>query len=230
MTTSEHSPDLADGDFVELSYTARIADDGRIIDTTDPAVAADAVIDDVAASGPCVVILGEDHLFDPVEAAIKETGVGESGRTTVDPEAAFGEFDPTATRVVDTDELGPNRRTNGSRVVHDGDAAFVESVDDEGATLNFNHPLAGMPIEYTFTVHRRVTGFDDRVEGLVAMYGLGEELSVSREATSDGLQLSVTNPDSGLDRWNDQKQRLVTDLVDHLSVDEVRVVERYSPR
>ena len=228
MTVSERSSDLADGDFVELSYTARTVDDDRIIDTTDPGVATEAALDDVTATGPCTVVLGDGHLFEPVETAIKSAGVGASDRIRVDPGAAFGDVDPTATAVVEVEHLDPDQRTPGSHVVHDGDVAFVESVDDETATLNFNHPLAGTTIEYEFAVRRRVTAFDERVEGLIALYGLDGTLTATRESTmgTDVLELEVTNPES-LERWTDRKRRLVSDLGDHLPVEEVRVVERY---
>ncbi|MFC6752804.1 FKBP-type peptidylprolyl isomerase, partial [Halorubrum tibetense] len=50
MTTTDQADALADGDFVRIAYTARAADSGHVVDTTDPAVAADADIADLDAA------------------------------------------------------------------------------------------------------------------------------------------------------------------------------------
>lgn len=229
MTVADSSLSLADGDFVELSYTARLADGGRVIDTTDPEVAEDADIADITGTGPCVVILGKEHLFDPVEEEIKETGVGDSGRASVDPSDAFGELDPTAKDVIDIEHIPTEQRRSGARVGYKGQSGFVDSIDDESATVNFNHPLAGTRIEYEFTVHQRVTETDGQIDGLLSLYGIAETIDarLESEGADQVLWLKLTAPDQSVDNWEARKLQLVTDLRNALSIDEIRIMERY---
>jgi len=229
MTVAEHSPSLADGDFVELSYTARLADNGRVIDTTDPAVAKDADIADVTATGPCVVVLGEGHLFDVVEEAIKGTDVGDAGRVFVDSGDAFGEVDPTAGATIDIEHIPVEQRTPGVQVWYKGRSGFVESTDEESARVNFNHPLAGSAIEYEFTVHRQVTSLDEQINGLLSLYGLTETIDarLETEGTNRVLVLDVTDPTEAVDSWETRKQQVLTDFRADLPLDGVRITERY---
>ena len=215
-----------DGDFVRVAYTARAGESGRVIDTTDPDVAGDAAIDDVEATGPVPVVLGEGHLFDPVEATLKETEVGEKIRVTVEPENAFGEGDPTDHTTVDLDSIPDDRREHGAQLPHDGRSGFIESLDDESATINFNHPLAGMAIEYELTVRERIDAPLERARAVVKLYDLSTDVEPSFESPdSENLQLTVSDPTD--DTWEREKHRAIRDLQELLTIESITVIERY---
>lgn len=226
----EQMKPLTTGDFVEVSYTARTDDDGRVIDTTDPDVADDAAIADIVATGPTVIVLGAGHLFEPVETAIQDAGIGGSGEVVVAAEDAFGTVDPTARRTVDTDQLPAERPSPGERVRFEGETAFVESIDEAAATLNFNHPLAGTAIEYEFTVHGRVDDSTTQVESILAMYELVDVVEATVEGSSSGpvVQLTVADPTDEIDEWERRKQRVVDDVTSWVQGDQLRMVEDYA--
>lgn len=215
-----------DGDFVRVAYTARVGKSGRVIDTTDPDVAEDAAIDDVEATGPVPVVLGEGHLFDPVEATLKETEVGEQIRVTVAPEDAFGEGDPTDHTTVDLDRIPDDRREHGAQLTHDGRTGFIESLDDESAKINFNHPLAGMAIEYELTVQERIDAPLERARAVVELYGLATDVELSFESSdSEDLQLTVDDPTE--ETWEREKHRAIRDLQELLTLESITVVEQF---
>lgn len=219
-------PEFEDADFVRISYTARVAETGRIIDTTDPDVAETAAIADLTATGPVVIVVGAGQLFDPVDEALRETALGETTDVTVPPEAGFGQSTPDGRRVVDSAELSDvdlDALEPGDRIHHDGEEPFVESVTDEQVTLNFDHPLAGMEIEYELVPVERVTGTRERAEGLLASYGLDEVVDV--ESDNDTLRLSVTPTETEV--WADWRADLIADARNTLSVDRVQVIETY---
>ena len=217
---------LEDGDIVRVQYTARVADTGRVIDTTDMEVADDADIADIEANGPTAVVLGEGHLFEPVEEAIKEGAVGDSKRVTVEPDDGFGQVDPTDHTHVDIDLVPEERRERGARLTHDGRTGFIESLDDEGATLNFNHPLAGMAIEYDLTVQERIEKPLERARAVSQLYGLADELELSFD-TPNASSLRITVSDPTVETWETEKRRLLADLRNILSIESVTVVETY---
>lgn len=218
--------ELGDGDVVRVSYTARVAGTERIIDTTDTDVASDADLVDVVGSGPAPVVLGEGHLFEPVEDEIRNSTVGDTVHVTVDADDAFGQVDPTDSTRIDIDLIPEDKRGPGSRLSHNGRTGFVESVNGEEAKLNFNHPLAGQAIEYELTVEERIEERLERVRAVLALYGLGEEVDVSLDAPdSGGLRISVPDPTSG--DWETEKSRALDALGDFLSVESITVVERY---
>jgi len=218
----EHSHDLDEGTFIRIEYTARTADSRHVVDTTDPAIAADADLDGVSADGPVVVVLGEGHLFDPVEDAIREAGVGRSTTAVVEPADAFGERDPQKRKTVPVDLIPENQRDAGRTVSVAGRDCVIESVDGETATLDYNHSLAGVTLEYDVSVLEHVTG-DARVSGLCALHGINAEVTVSEGELS--IILATDEPSPERDR---RRRSFVRDVGRLLPADTVTVTETYS--
>jgi len=150
------------GDFVRVEYVARTAEDGHLVDTTDGDLAAEEGIDDEEREfGPRTIVLGEGHIFDPVEEALVGTQVGDSGTATVSSEEAFGEYDEDEVRTVSKEKIPEDDRYPGNQVRIDGEQGFVETIIGGRARVDFNHPLAGETLEYEWEV---VGTVDDRVE------------------------------------------------------------------
>ena len=218
--------ELEGGDVVRVAYTARVGESGRVIDTTDTDVASDAAIEDVEATGPVPVVLGEGHLFEPIEEAIKESTVGEDIRVTVEPEDAFGTSDPTDYANVDLNRIPEDRREHGAQFTHDGRTGFVESLNEDSAKINFNHPLAGVAIEYELAVQERIENPLERVHAVMELYGLANDVDISLEsAGTDHLEITVPDPTD--ETWQKEKHRAISDLQDLLSIESVTVVETY---
>ncbi|WP_281195071.1 peptidylprolyl isomerase [Halorubrum sp. F4] len=222
MTSTEHAEGLADGDFVRIEYTARAAESGHVVDTTDPSVAAAADIDGIDAEGPIVIVLGEGHVFEPIEDAIRAVGVGGSTTVTVEPDDAFGERDSGKRETVPSALVPADQREAGRTISVAGRECVIESVDDETAHLDYNHSLAGVTLEYDLSVGGRVTDHD-RVGALSALHGLDAETTLS-----DGrLVVSITAADPSRER--DRRRRaFIRDARRLLPVDDVSVTASYS--
>lgn len=221
MTATDHSAALDDGEFVRIEYTARTAAGDRVVDTTDPSVAADADLAGIAADGPVVVVLGEGHLFEPVEEAVREAGVGGSATVTVDPTDAFGERDPRKVETVPVELVPSDRREAGREVSVAGRTCVIESVDEETATLDYNHALAGVALEYEVSVRGRVPEAD-RPAGLCALHGLDADVALSERELS--VSVTATEPSAERDR---SRRAFVRDANRLLPVDSVTVTETY---
>jgi FKBP-type peptidyl-prolyl cis-trans isomerase SlyD len=148
------------GDFVRIEYVARTAEEDHLVDTTDGDLAEEEGIDDGEREfGPRTIVLGEQHIFDPVEESLVGGVVGDSGTATVSPEEAFGEYEDDEVRTVSTDKIPEDDRYPGNQVTIDGENGFVERIIGGRARVDFNHPLAGDTLEYEWEI---VGTVDDR--------------------------------------------------------------------
>jgi len=218
--------EFEEGDVFRIAYTARVGESSRVIDTTDADIASEAAIEDVEATGPTPVVLGEGHLFEPVEEAITENTVGDSIRVTVEPEDAFGAGDPTDYTNVDIDSIPEDLREPGAQFTHNGRTGFIESLTEDSAKINFNHPLAGLAIEYELTVQERIEDPLERVQAVLELYGLASDVGLSFESPgTEHLQITVADPIN--ETWQKEKHRAISDLQDFFSIESVTVVETY---
>ena len=166
---AEEESGLQDGDFVELDYTARTAENEQLVDTTDPELAEEegAEADDV---GPRTIVLGAGHLFPPVDEALTGDEVGDTGTVTVPPGEAFGEHDPDQVRTVSADKVDEDDRYPGAHVHIDGQHGYLETIIGGRARVDFNHPLAGNEIEYEYEILDVVEDREERAKGLLGAY------------------------------------------------------------
>jgi len=168
---ADESESLDHGDFIRLAYTARSVENGQLVDTTDEELAEEEDIDTSQQEfRPQVVILGEGHLFRPVEDDIVGKTVGDTGQVVVPAEDAFGEHDPDAVRTVSVDKIHEDERYPGAHVHVDGEAGHVETVIGGRARVDFNHPLAGQDVEYEYEILEAVEDRIERAKGLFWIY------------------------------------------------------------
>jgi len=164
---SEDEEGLQDGAFVELDYTARTVEAGNLVDTTDPDVAEEEGVEADREFAPRTIVLGEGHIFPPVEEAVLGKEVGDTGSVVVEPDQAFGEYDEEEVRTVSKDKIPEDDRYPGAQVRIDGEEGFVETVIGGRARVDFNHPLAGEDIEYEYEIVGEITDRQAKAESLL---------------------------------------------------------------
>jgi len=166
----EEAAELDYGDFIRLDYTARTVEDGTLVDTTDPEVADEEGVGEDEEFAPRTIVLGEGHVFEPVEEDIVGKTVGDEGSVVVDSEEAFGEFDQDEVRTVAVDRIPEDDRYPGAHVTIDGDHGHVETLIGGRARVDFNHPLAGDDIEYEHEVLERVEDRERKAQALIDVF------------------------------------------------------------
>jgi FKBP-type peptidyl-prolyl cis-trans isomerase SlyD len=114
------------------------------------------VLDSSDEQGPLTYLHGFGNLIPGLEKALEGAEPGFRSQVVVSPEDAYGEHDPEAIFEADrTDfppdlDLEPGMQLTGE--TPEGPVSFmVMEVDEEGAVLDGNHPLAGMTL--VFDVH-----------------------------------------------------------------------------
>jgi len=241
------------GDFVRIEYVARTAEEGHLVDTTDGDLAEEEGIDDGEREfGPRTIVLGEQHIFDPVEESLVGGVVGDSGTATVPPGEAFGEYEDDKLRTVSTDKIPEDDRYPGNQVTIDGENGFVERIIGGRARVDFNHPLAGDTLEYEWEIVGTVSDREEQARDLLRTF-LDIDLDVHFETDTVEEQQAVedeedTEADNGptyetveaekealyIDakpelmmnqQWMMGKQQISQQLIDLLNVDRVVVQE-----
>lgn len=113
-----------------------------------------SIIDYSEEGDPIVFLQGHGNIIPGLEKAIQGMKIGDSKEVFVKAADGYGEFDPeNFTEVPRTEfpeeipleigtEIGVNDE-NGEEL-----SAYIEEVDVDKITLNFNHPLAGKDLEF----------------------------------------------------------------------------------
>ncbi|MDZ7730720.1 MAG: peptidylprolyl isomerase [Natrialbaceae archaeon] len=169
--TDENQSGLQAGDFIRLDYTAYTVEGEQLVDTTDPDVAEEEGVDEEGQTfEPRTVVLGEGHIFEPVEQAIIGGEVGDTGTVTVGSTEAFGEHNPDEVETISSDKIDEDDRYPGAHVHIDGRHGYINTIVGGRARVDFNHPLAGEDIEYEYEILSEVEDREERAAGLFEMY------------------------------------------------------------
>lgn len=118
---------------------------------------AGTTLDSSAESGAYPYLHGTGHLIPGLEAAMEGRRTGESFSTTISPEMGYGERDDSLIQKITRDRFA------GITDLHEGmmvEAYYengprvmtVTSIDEDWVTIDGNHPLAGMVLNFDITI------------------------------------------------------------------------------
>ena len=128
------------------------------------------VLDTSEGREPLTYLHGSGNLVPGLEAALEGNGEGDSVSVTVEPAEGFGERDEnliqqvpkTAFEGVDSIEAG--MRFQASDENGQGRIVTVTEVADDQVTVDANHPLAGVPLNFNVNVVEVRAASDEEIE------------------------------------------------------------------
>src|SRR5207237_9142510 len=91
---------------------------------------------------------GYGEMLAALEQALEGKGAGESVQLQLEPEQAFGEYDPQLLRVEPLGRYGEGV-TIGMQIEEDSRRFTVTDVAGGSVVLDANHPLAGMALRFS---------------------------------------------------------------------------------
>ncbi len=215
---------IKEGDFVKLSFTARL-DTGEVIDTTDEELARkEGIYSEGGRYGDITIIIGAGHIVKGLEEDIIGKEPGYSGSIEVPPEKAFGERNPdlveaiSITKFRERPEIGQSVRI-GNRT------GIVEKVIGRRAIVDFNHPLAGKKIKYDYEI-REVIEDPEEKAGAILLLITGVEGDVT---ISDSTVTFKIPQDAVMREWYILgKQRVAEEIFRRLeNITEVQFLESF---
>jgi peptidylprolyl isomerase len=124
-----------EGKTVRVHYTGKF-EDGTVFDTTD-------------GKDPFTCVIGSEELIPGFNKALEEMKEGESKNVTISPEDGFGEYHDYLILDIPIAQL-PENASEGDFLEDEktGMQWFIKSKNDEQATLDGNHSLAGKVLHF----------------------------------------------------------------------------------
>lgn len=156
--------------FVKLEYTAKITSTGQVFDTTSEVDAKAAGLKMQDDYGPVVISVGAGQVVLGLEEAIQNADVGKEVTVQVPVEKAFGERKQDLIMLVPLSKFqkaGYDPKP-GMVMELDGRPAVIQSISSGRVRVDFNLPLAGQEITYTFKVVELIKDTKSKVAALAA--------------------------------------------------------------
>ncbi|MBI3587867.1 peptidylprolyl isomerase [Candidatus Micrarchaeota archaeon] len=168
------------GDFVELSFEGRLASGGEVFEK---------------AQRPILAIVGEGQLVPGLDSALVGAMPGEEKSVEIDdPAMAFGVRTEELVRLVPAEQFTKQGVTPvaGMQVELDGATARIQSVSGGRVRVDFNHPLAGKKIAYSFKVEKSFLTPEEKVSALAKNFLSGSpakfEAGVAAATAGEGVR------------------------------------------
>ncbi len=216
---------LEKGDFITLSYTGSAA--GAVFDTTDEETAKDAGIHSSGAPyGPVTIRIGSQHVILGLDEALEGREIGDEAEIDVPPEKAFGPREKERIEAFNKNSFSEKPKVGNTIKVPDKGEGTVVDVIGNRVLIDFNHPLAGKTLSYTYRIEEKVDGVIDQVQGLIRLYA-GREMETRFE---DGVLTIVLPPGINYDRrWVLWRSRVIHEGFEFIpEIREITLVETFT--
>jgi len=115
-------------------------------------------LDSSEGQEPLNYLHGANNIIPGLEQALAGKGVGDRLTVTVQPGDAYGEVNPDLIQLVPAaafqgiDDIQPGMQFQASGPGGQAQVVTVQSVSEQGVTVNGNHPLAGQVLHFDVTV------------------------------------------------------------------------------
>ncbi len=225
---------MEEGTIVHVDYELYNGENGELIETTREAVAKEHDMHQEGRSyTPMVCVVGSGNLIPGFETALSEAKANKETEVVIQPEDAYGEKDATQIETISIDKLirsvqDPNSLYIGAPVNIGGRQGQLSYLAAGRARIDYNHPMAGKTLKYTFKVVKVVEGKEEQVMALLESNTGHSDFGVS----FDGDDLNIVMPQTMLFDTNAAmvKFRLVTIIRDAVECGKVSFIEVHEPR
>jgi FKBP-type peptidyl-prolyl cis-trans isomerase SlyD len=166
-------------DFIEIDYTGRLTD-GVLFDTTIEKEAKESgFAGENRKFSSQIICVGEHHVSVGLDEDFIGKDVGSSHVIKLSPEKAFGKRDIHKVKVVPATTFKEHKLTPhpGLQVDMDGEVGIVTQISGGRVLVNFNHPLSGKEVIYTYTIKRKVDSADEKISAY-----LNQSMRLPKEA------------------------------------------------
>lgn len=165
------------GDYITLSYTGFV--EGVPFDTTDAEEAKKGnMFKETATYAPIVVKVGGGHLVPGLDADLAGKEIGQEYTVTIEPKDGFGPHKDEDVKAIDKKGFEEKPELY-ERVTVDGRSGIVVNKIGSRYLVDFNHPLAGKELVYTYKIESLVEDPIEKLTGLIHLF-TGETLKISK--------------------------------------------------
>lgn len=220
---------LKKGEIVRLNYTAKIAENDKVFDTTDAEVAKTAgIFDEKYSYAAMPYIIGSGRFFKVLDEAIANAEVGKETVVEIKCQDAAGEKNPKLIETFPIKEFTKQQlMPEVGRAVKLGDrTGVIASVGAGRVKVDFNNFLAGKDLVYTFKIEEIMADNAAKADAIVQMdFGTSEGFSFDFAADKITVHTSdITKFNQG---WLMAKFRIVNDFRESFGADTIEFVETW---
>lgn len=158
------------GDFILISYVARVKETGEVFDTTIEEIAKkERLYKEGEIYEPKLVVLGEKWVLEALDESLLNLEIGKKATIEIPPEKAFGPRDPSKVKLVPLRRLTSRGITPklGMQIEYDNKPAIIRTVGAGRVQLDYNPPLAGKTLLYEVTVEKKLEAKKEKIAALV---------------------------------------------------------------
>ena len=129
-----------------------------------------AVEDSAPASAPLEYIHGHGNLISGLEKELEGMAIGEKKNVTIEPEEAYGEYDPEAVYELDRGLFPADFPIEKGRMVplEDDEGNHLHSYildwNDDTVTVDLNHPMAGKTLTFDCEIVTLRPGTEEEIK------------------------------------------------------------------
>jgi len=144
------------GDTVSVDYVGTL-NNGSVFDTSIKEVAQEAGFALRDKYEPMTFVVGQGKLIKAFENGVIGMKVGEEKNIHILAKDAYGEVNPENIIQVPLSDINAEGIVVGSELqTQDGFQGVVTSIENETATIDFNHPLAGKDLNFKIILRKLV--------------------------------------------------------------------------
>ena len=225
---------MEEGTIVHVDYELYNGESGDLIETTREAIAKEHEMHQEGRSyTPMVCVVGGGNLIPGFEAALADAKANKETEIVIEPAEAYGEKDAQQIETISIEKLiravkDPNSLYIGAPVTIGGRQGHLSYLAAGRARIDYNHPMAGKTLKYSFKIVKVVEGKEEQVTALLESNTGHSDFGVS----FDGEDLNIVLPQTMLFDTNAamMKFRLVTIIRDAVECGKVSFIEVHEPR
>ncbi len=222
---------MENGDIIKLQFDS-FTDDGKLVETTDEKKAKDAgIYDEHTVYKPMVTIIGSGRLLKGLEEDLKKANIGEEKEVILPPEQAFGVRDTNNIKVMSMREFERKEiEPEVGKIVKIGDKyGRIVTVTPGRVVVDFNHPLAGKSIKYTYKILEKIENEEDKIRAIIE---INFPKDVEKFKIENGEEIIITVPDTAKvdDAWLLAKFAIVGSIREYVANKTIIIKEVFEKR
>ena len=179
---------VARGDFIELQFTGKT--DGNIFDTNEPAELKN--LGEKETQKPLWIIAGQRMLVHGLDAALEGKEYGKRYEVHLSAQQGFGPRQASMVKAIPLrlfheQKIDPKP---GMSLMLDQTLVNIRAVSGARVIADFNNPLAGKGLDYTFMVVKKLTSVEDKAKTFFTWFFRGmPEFVVGEKVTVKGPKM-----------------------------------------
>ena len=214
---------LQKGDFIKVNYTGKFKD-GNIFDTTIESISKENnIYNENGVYGGDIVIIGAKNTIDGLDEDFIGKDVGYETEIELTPEKAFGLPDPKLITSISISKIKSGNIKVGSIVEQNGKQGIITRIIGRRVTIDFNNPLTGKNVIYTYKIEEKIDDLKNKINGLFKLYTGIKDTKI--EINENTAIIYIPKILTYNQKWLFIKNKFLKDIFDYTNINNIKFIE-----